>query len=182
MINNRENFINEVNSFLRSEGKGMLISENHINEKHRLLIALIDKIYINSTILFRTDELSNITEYFKFHTMNTPTAGETIKFGHNFYQFDSYASEDSWSMTSEKLRIAIVYPIDQIKNNPIALQSIDDLYTNKEVDKVFFISHLNYKESDFSFLSRYIQRKCILDLIIENSRYFYQTSNSEGNT
>ena len=176
MINNRENFINEINSFLRSEDSGMLITGNHHNEKHRLLVALIDNYFINTTILFRTDSMNKITDHFRFHSMTTPKAGDIVVFGHNSYEFDAFTDSDTWLKTSNNFRVAIVYPIDQLVKKAFMLESIENLFEKKIINKVFFVSWTDCKGSDYSILNKYVQHKCVLDSFEEYSRYFQQDS------
>lgn len=100
-MNNKYSLINNILNFLENNEKVVLITGTNQYEKHKTVIALLNKYCLKSRILFRTNCMSNIynesflgwTGYLK----KKIKSGETFKISKNYYQVDSFNTEQTWN-------------------------------------------------------------------------------------
>lgn len=155
---NKEQSIKYIEDFLASNKKGILVKGNQQFEKHKLVMALVNKHYNKSKILFRINAMQNIenNEFLGWtkKVKKNPKSGEQMKIGNNFYEFDSFNSCTTWNNTDMNFKCAIVYPIDAIiRENK--LEALENLYNHKNIDKVFLISWYDREDYDFLKLKEY---------------------------
>lgn len=173
-MNNKDNAIKDIEKFLRSDKKCMLITGTHQFKKHVLVMALLEKYYKNAEVLFRASGVE--------HAFTTPNvlgqfvnnkykAGEIFRIGGNFYSVDSYARGDTWNKTSNSFDFAIVFAIDGITKNIKYMESIDDLFKTKKIDKIFLVSWTDHKEDELSIYDEFVDAKTIYDAEEEDIHY-----------
>lgn len=100
-MNGKEQAKEKIVEFLRSNEKAMISTGTHQYNKHKLLMAMLNKYYMNAKILFRVNGLSNLTNenFVGFAGLKKPPkAGELIKLGNNYYAFDSI-NRSTWRKT-----------------------------------------------------------------------------------
>ena len=172
-MSNKATVISQFEEFLKSDDKGVLITGTHQYEKHKLAMAVIDKYFRNANILFRINSLQNICDapFLGWAGVKKqPKAGEKIKIGKNFYQFDSFNNEGTWYKTDHKVDIAIIYPIDAMfRNNNF--KAIKDLFEFKNIDKIIMCSWTDKADYDYSLLSEYYNTYIIYDALEEDPEY-----------
>jgi hypothetical protein len=149
----------------------MLITGSHQYDKHKAVIQYLDKNHKNIRVLFRTNSMAMVKEHLNAPMSATPKAGQTIKIGNNKYEFDAFTSRVTWHHSSNKFAAVIVYPIDPIARKSLSLESIEDLYSYKTFQKIFFISWTDNKDNDYSIFDKYIDRKCTFDAEEEDQDY-----------
>ena len=180
MGNNKNEYINSIEKFLKSEDKGILVTGTHQYEKHKLIMAIINKDFKNAKILFRTNGMDNISnrEFVGWTVLKRKKikSGEKVKIGKNFYEFDTFNTTNTWSRTSTNFDFAIVYPIDSmIRENK--LDGIDNLYTNKEIKKIFLVSWTDSISYDYEKISKYYNEHIIYDAEEEDIEYHKRVLN-----
>lgn len=172
-MSNKATVISQFEEFLKSDDKGVLITGTHQYEKHKLAMAIIEKHFENANILFRTNALQSITErdFLGWAGVEKqPKAGEKIKIGNNFYQFDSFNNERTWYKTDHKVDFAIVYPIDALCRKK-DIKPIEDLYEYKEINKIILCSWTDKADYDYSLFSEYCNNHIIYDAYEEDPEY-----------
>ena len=83
-MSNKDEAIMKIESFLTSEHTGLLLTGSNQYEKHRLVMALLEKNFSGSHILFRINSMQNITvsEFLGWAGVHKkPKAGQTLKIG-----------------------------------------------------------------------------------------------------
>jgi hypothetical protein len=175
-INGKKQAVEEIEKFLRSEDKGILITGTHQYDKHKLVMAIIEKKYKKANILFRTNSMSNIKDRDFLGwcgVKKTPKAGEKIKIGNNYYQFDSCNTRNTWSNTSKDFDVAILYPLDSAYRGKIK-EILDDLYIRKNISKIFLVSWTDRKDYNYSELSNYYINSIVYDALEEDKDYHFR--------
>jgi len=169
-MNGKQQAIDKITEFLKSDEKGILITGTHQFKKHYLVMSLLEKYYKNAHILFRINGMSNITIDSFTPLSKQPKAGEVVKLGNNYYEFDAFTSRGTWSKTSRISDFAIVYPIDAMcrKNN---IEPIQELYNFKNIGKIFLCSWTDHDEDDYSIFSDYYKNHVIYDAEEEDMAY-----------
>ena len=173
-MNNLQDARKDILDFMRSDKKCMLITGTHQYKKHVLVMALIDKYYQNAHVLFRASGVN--------HAFTTPDilgklvdqkrkAGEIFKLNNNYYCVDAYLRKDTWYKSANKHNFAIVYPIDGITDDPKLLDSIENLFVDKQIDKIFLVSWTDHKKEDVSIYNKYVDVATIYDVEEEDIHY-----------
>lgn len=170
LMNGKELAIKEIENFLRSNEKGLLITGTHQYEKHRLVMKIINKCYKNAHILFRINSMDNITDDAFIGLHKKPRAGEKIKIGNNYYEFDSFNTKSTWSRTCNDLDFAILYPIDALCRS-MKKEAIEDLYNDKKIGKILLCSWTDNLNYDFSKFSEFYSKRVIYDAEEEDFDY-----------
>ncbi|HCC07261.1 MAG TPA: hypothetical protein DEP72_03715 [Clostridiales bacterium] len=173
MTNNKKQAIEKITEFLKSDEKIMLLKGTHQYNKHKLIMALLDKNYKNAKILFRINGMSNLTgeNFVGFAGITkVPKIGDNIKIYNNYYEFDTI-NKSSWSKSSSSYNFAIIYPLDAyIRNNDIATL-VEDLTISKKIDKIFLVTWTDRKDYDYSKFSKHFDREVIYDAEEEDLEY-----------
>ncbi|WP_407313668.1 hypothetical protein [Desulfosporosinus sp. SB140] len=86
-MGNREQAVAQIEEFLRSNEKCMLLTGTHQYEKHKLIIRILNKKLEGHLILFRTNSMQNIEneEFLGWAKVKRNLkVGERVKIGKNF--------------------------------------------------------------------------------------------------
>lgn len=161
----KQEAIARIESFLQSNDTGVLLTGNNQYEKHLLLMALLEKNFSGAHILFRINSMKNIpnSEFLGCVGVHKqPKAGELVKIGHNYYEFDSLFNQNTWNRTSPEFDFAICYPIDALATKRDC-SPIEDLYKWKQIQKLFLCSWYDNAGMDYSFLHEYYDQHIIYD-------------------
>lgn len=161
-LHNKESVKMDIEEFLNSEDKYMLITGTNQYKKHLIVMALLNKFYRNVSVLFRTNAMGNVAEreWLGRFVKKQPKAGEHFRIEKNIYQADSFTNRLTWSKTDSNIDFAIVYPIEAIARKDVKMDCIEDLFRNKNIGKVFLISWTD-NNYDYSIFDKYIDRKSI---------------------
>jgi hypothetical protein len=167
-MNGKNQAIDNIIKFLKSDDKGVLLTGTNQFRKHYLVMSLLDKYYKNANVLFRINGMSNIIIDSFTPLSKQPKAGEVVRLGNNNYEFDAFTSRSTWTKTNREFDFAIVYPIDAMcrKHN---VEPIDEIYRFKRINKIFLCSWIDRVEYDYSILSDYYQSHIIYDIEKEDS-------------
>ncbi len=176
-MNGKEQAIEEIEEFLKSDDKGLLITGTHQYQKHVLVMKILNKYYKNAHILFRINSMDNLTDDAFIGLSKKPKAGEKIKIGNNYYEFDSFNTRSTWSRTSNNFDFAILYPIDALCRS-MKKDAIKDLYTDKNIDKIFLCSWTDNLNYDFSKFSEFYSKHVIYDAEEEEPDYHQRVVNN----
>ena len=169
-MNGKQQAIDKIIEFLKSDDKGMLITGTNQYKKHYLVMAMLEKHYKNAHILFRINGMMNIADRNFTPFGKQPKAGEVVRLKNNYYVFDAFTSRTTWRKTLKEFDFAIVYPIDYLcRNNN--LEPIDELYQFRNIGKTFLCSWTDSKENDYSLLSNYYSMHVIYDAEEEDLAY-----------
>lgn len=164
-MNNRANLISQIEDFMSSDEKCMLITGTHQYEKHKTVIEFLEEHYKGLSILFRSSGMCMLTnrEFLGFAGVSKqPKAGAKFNIGRNLYQCDSFNKDSTMYKTSNDFIVAIVYPLDSIlKNGDIS--GIENLFSRNKVEKIFLITWTDRKEHDLTKISEYVNRYVIYD-------------------
>lgn len=131
-------------------------------------MAMINEYYKNAKILFRINAMGNITDNNFTPLEKQPKAGETVKIGGNYYQFDTFTNKGTWYKTDNDFDFAIVYPIDALcreKN----IEPIKDLMKYKNINKLFLCSWVDKEDHDYSIFSDYFTKQIMFDREEQNN-------------
>lgn len=172
-MNNREHAILQIQEFLKSDEKGLLMTGTHQYEKHKLVMRILDQQMKNHLILFRTNGMKNISNDDHLGwagVKKNPKAGERIRIGRNTYECDSSIVSSTWYKTNRQFTCAIVYPIDPLLRSG-NLETVEDLFRSKDISKVFLVSWTDHKDRDYSMLSSYFAQHVIYDAEEEDPEY-----------
>lgn len=172
-MNNKATAIAQFEEFIKSDDKGILITGTHQYEKHKLAMAVINKHYTGAKILFRINALQNISDdaFLGWAGLKKqPKAGEKIKIGKNFYQFDSFNNQGTWHKTDHDFDFAIVYPIDSLCKEK-DIKPIQDLFEHKQIKKIILCSWTDKADYDYSLFSEYHTNHIIYDALEEDPEY-----------
>lgn len=172
-MNNKEECFNKIMEFLNNEDKCILVKGTNQYKKHKLVMSIINKHYKNEKILFRVNGMENISDnpFLGWTGIKKKVkSGENIKIGNNYYQFDSMNTSNTWFNTDKKFKFAIVYPIDPIIRNK-KYEALENLFNNKDLEKIFLISWTDSKKYDYNGLERYTDSIAIYDAEEEDVEY-----------
>lgn len=171
-MNNKEQAAAQIEEFLQSDEKCMLLTGTHQYEKHKLVMRILNKHENKLLVLFRSNAMQNLNgnEFLGWAGVKkNPKSGERLKIGSNTYECDSLNTSSTWSRTSGKFACALVYPIDPLCRSK-NLEAIDNLF-RKEISKIFLISWTDSKDYDYSIFSKYVSRHVVYDAEQEDPAY-----------
>jgi len=99
-----------------------------------------------------------------------PKMGQPFRIKNNIYEADTFTNSSSWHKTSREFDYAIFYPIDAIARRDVNIKCIDNLFSKKDIGKIFLVSwtDINY---DYSIFDDYVDRRCIYDAEEEDIEY-----------
>ncbi|HCQ91680.1 MAG TPA: hypothetical protein DIU45_20720 [Clostridium sp.] len=181
-MNGKEQAIEQITEFLKSDEKAIILTGTHQYKKHKLIMALLNKYYKNAKILFRVNGMDNITneEFAGFVGIKkTPKSGEWIKVSNNYYAFDSL-NRTTWRRSGNKFDFAILYPIDSAIRGNIN-DVLEDLTKYKDIRKLFLVSWTDNKSYDYATISKYYDRHVIYDAEEEEPAYHKRVSDMVNN-
>lgn len=165
-MNNKTNAINNIEEFLRSEERGMLLTGTHQNKKHTLILAALSELKNKATILFRVNGMDNVGSFLNNHDRRYET-GHGYRLGVGEVYIDSINSA-SWNKTPHHVDYAILYPIDSVCRMKNKDRVISDLLKRVE-KKIFFVSWTDVH--DYSWLDPNVDRKVVYDAEEEDPAY-----------
>jgi hypothetical protein len=157
----------QLNDFMNSDEKCVLITGTHQFEKHVLALRTVAKQADRSNILFRVNALDNLGSILKSHNRKYKS-GVAYKVGSNNLYFDSLRS-NTWRNTPQNIEYAILYPLDSVTKSNNQQEVIDDLFSFTGIKKIFLVSWTD--RHDFSWVNEYIDRHVIYDAEEENPAY-----------
>lgn len=178
-MNGKEQAIAQIEEFLKSDEKCMLLTGTHQYKKHKLIVAVLNQHLERSLILFRTNSMQNITdeEFLGWAGVKKqPRAGDRVKIGKNTYEFDSLNTSSTWHKTNHNFSCAICYPIDSLCRN-YNFETLDNLFREKNVQKIFLVSWTDQNEYDYSKFSQYFSRHAVYDAEEEEPAYHKRVIN-----
>ena len=154
----------KIKSFLSSDKRCMFVTGSAMYNKHKLVMAALDTLLRDSTILFRTNALLNIpvSGFLDWVGVSKiPASGQKYRIYNNYYQFDSMGNSGPRSRTANYVDCAIVYPAESaILYDKFA--PIEELFSRKRVGKVFIIVNKNMSLCECGNLQKYVD--CTLEL------------------
>lgn len=165
-MSNKDEAIMKIESFLTSDHTGLLLTGSNQYEKHRLVMALLEKNFSGAHILFRINSMQNIPDPAFLGWVGIrkpPKSGQALKIGHNYYEFDSLFNQGTWNKTSQKFDFAICYPIDALAAKKDC-KPVEELYEWKQIEKVFLCSWYDRVGDGYSFLDEYYDQHVTYDL------------------
>lgn len=169
-MNGKEQAVDKIIKFIKSDEKGLLITGTHQYKKHYLIMALLNRYYKNAHILFRINSMQHITNDNFTPLKKQPKAGEVVKIENNYYEFDALFSRETWHKTSHEFNFGIVYPIDAMcRDNKI--EPVKDMIDFKKIDKLFLCSWTDCPEYDYSIFSKYYTPHVVYDVEEEDPAY-----------
>lgn len=169
-MNGKQQAIDQILDFLKSDEKGLLITGTYQFKKHYLVMALLEKHFKNAKILFRINGMMNIDDDNFTPFKNQPKAGEFHRLKNNYYAFDAFTSKITWRKTLQDYDFAIVYPIDYLCRSG-KTEPIEELFQFRNIGKTFFCSWTDSKENDYSLLSDFYSRHVVYDAEEEDISY-----------
>ncbi|EGO63465.1 hypothetical protein [Acetonema longum] len=169
-MNRKQQAIKDIENFLESDEKCVLITGTHQYEKHKLVMKILNTHYKNAHILFRINSMDNITDDIFIGLSKKPSAGAQIKLSNNYYEFDSFNTSSTWRKTSNRFDFAIFYPIDALCRS-LKKEAISNLFEYKSIPKIFLCSWTDNSYYDYSKLSEFFSRQVIYDAEEEDLAY-----------
>ena len=170
-MNGKQQAIDKITDFMKSDRTGMLITGTHQYKKHYKVMALINKHYKNAKVLYRINGMANIDDRNFSPLSKRPKAGEIVRLENNYYVFDAFTSRATWSKTMHHdYDFAIVYPIDAIcrKGN---IEPIQELLQYRKVGKLFLCSWTDHDDYDYTMFSSFFTDHVIYDAEEEDVHY-----------
>lgn len=143
-------------------------------KKHILVMYVLNQCYKNAKILFRSNGVSNAFDNRNIlgaFESKKHKAGEFFKIENNYYSVDSFNNRSTWGKTDFDYNFAIVYPIDAITRKSTDLKCIEDLFNNKDIDKIFLVSWTDHNHDDVAIYDKFIDSKTIYDVEEEDIHY-----------
>ncbi len=176
-MNGKQQAIEQIEDFLKSNEKCILITGTHQYQKHRLVMKILNKNYKNAHILFRINSMDNITDDAFIGLSKKPISGERLKIANTLYEFDSFNTSSSWSKTSSNFDFAILYPIDALCRS-MKKEAISNLFEHKNIRKIFLCSWTDNIDYDYLKFSEFFSRQVIYDAEEEDSAYHQRVIDS----
>lgn len=170
-MNNEKQVISQIKEFVDSDERVMLLSGSHKNNKHKLVMAILNEYFDNSKILFRANSLRNIPEndFLGFAGISKiPAAGKISKIYNNYFEFDSF-SKATWNRTNEKFNFSILYPIDAIVRNK-SYGILDNLFNQKDIGKIFLVTCTDAVEN-YTSISDFCDKHVIYDFLEDDPEF-----------
>ena len=162
--------VKDIVRFLGDDESGMLITGTFQCKKHYLVMAVLEQNYKNARILFRINSMQNIAMREFTPLKKVPRAGELVRIGQNYYEFDAAFSKQTWSKTSQSFDACIVYPIDAICSKP-DIEPIQDLHKYKQINKCFYCSWTDSPRNNYSLLESFYTCSTVYDAEEEDPSY-----------
>lgn len=163
-MNTLEKAVHEIENFLTSNEKCMLLKGTNQYKKHPLVLSLINQSNEDVKILFRVNALQNLNTFLQIN-QNLKT-GTAYNFGGNILYIDSINSQ-SWTKTPNDFDFAVLYPVDSaIKSNRSDSILLDVFSRSK---KVILVSWTD--SYDYSSIENVIDRIVTYDAEAEDPDY-----------
>ncbi|NRS14935.1 hypothetical protein HP398_00620 [Brevibacillus sp. HB1.4B] len=168
-MNNRSNAYEKIVDFLASSKKALLLTGTHQYEKHPLILkAIKTNVEKPSTVLFRANSMKNLDAI--FNTNKQFKTGTAYKFGNHQLFIDSI-NPSSWKTTKRKYDYAILYPFDSTIKGSSFEKVMEDLYTRRDINKIFLVSWTDNVGYDYRKMSQFYDEHVIFDALEEKPDY-----------
>lgn len=170
-MNNRQQAIEKITDFFKTENKILLLTGTYQNEKHKLILQQIARsVPSPSTILFRVNGMDNVGSFIGNHTTRFQT-GTSYKLG-NHKLFIDTINKGSWKSTHGEYNFAILYPVDSVLRMKNKEAILDDLCIRRRIGKIFIVSWTDHEGDDYSWLDKYkLDDHVIFDAEEEDPKY-----------
>ena len=177
-MNGKQQAIDKITEFLKSDENGLLITGTHQYKKHYLIMALLNKHYKNARILFRINSMQNIPNDSFTPLKKQPKAGEVVRIENNYYEFDALTSKATWHKTSREFDFVIVYPVDAMCRNG-QIEPIKDVLDYKKIGKIFLCSWTDNQEYNYSIFADYYSTQVVYDAEEDDPAYHNRVLGNE---
>lgn len=159
-MNTREKATKNIEEFLKSDEKCMLLTGTHQIEKHKLILQVINRsVLVKSRILFRVNALNNVESIFQNSRLKVK-AGEPKKLGRHIMYIDSI-NRATWDKVEKNIDYVIAYPLDSISGCSNREEIIENLLQTKGLKKLFLVSWVDVQDN--TWLENIIDRKVVFD-------------------
>ncbi|QIK86633.1 hypothetical protein G7061_08425 [Erysipelothrix sp. HDW6B] len=172
-MNDKAKFISDLKDFIMSDGKGVLITGTHQYSKHKVIISVLNEMYKNKKILFRSNSMNNLSnsDFVGFAGINKqPKSNQWYKVGNNYYMFDSFNNSRTNASRSNQFDFAIVYPIDAMIREK-KYNRMYDLDSQYNLKKIFYVSWTDRSSYVYNDINDLYQNHLIYDVEQEDPEY-----------
>lgn len=163
-MNTLEKAVHEIENFLTSNEKCMLLKGTNQYKKHPLVISLINQSSENIKLLFRVNALQNLDTFLQIN--QKLKTGTPYKYDKNILYIDSINSQ-SWTKTPNDFDYAVIYPIDSIIKSNQRDSIMLDVF--RRAKKVILVSWTD--SYDYSSIANVIDRIVTYDAEAEDPDY-----------
>ncbi|WP_010500116.1 hypothetical protein [Paenibacillus elgii] len=167
-MNTRNDAIEGIINFLKSDKKSLLLTGTHQYEKHKIVLQTISRnIESSSTILFRGNSVQNFGTFFENHTADFKT-GNGYKLGKHVMYLDTM-NRTSWKKSKSNYDFGVIYPLDSVYKNSKRAEILDDMFDR--CNKVFLVSWTDNLSYDYTKISNYYDDHIVFDALEERPDY-----------
>ncbi|WP_019243736.1 MULTISPECIES: hypothetical protein [Bacillus] len=165
-MNTLEKAKKELEEFMNSNQKVVLIKGTHQFKKHLLALHMIGKHSTNSKVLFRCNTLRNAEDFLQLK--RPAKTGEAYIFQPNHQVYLDTNRSFNWRNTPKEIDYSILYPIDSICDDSSKIEIIEDII-NRSKQKIFLVSWTD--SHDYTWLQPYLCTTVIYDAEKEDPIY-----------
>lgn len=170
-MNNRQQAVEKITDFIKSDSKILLLTGTHQYEKHKIVLQGLSQTFSSpSSILFRVNGMDNVGSF-----LNTPNTryqtGIPYKLAKHKLFIDSINSS-SWKRTKAEYDFAVLYPVDSVLKVKNKQDILEDLCIDRRIGKIFIVSWTDHDCDDYSCFGKYIiDEHVVFDAAEENPAY-----------
>lgn len=153
-MNTRTKALEEINSFLQSNHRFMLLTGTFQTEKHPLVLAaILTQFPTPATILFRANHANHFDTFLSpvLKLSKKPKTGTPIAIQGGYTLYIDTTNRSSWGSSPSNIDIAVVYPIDSLSLQ-LGDECVQDLIARK-AKKIILVSWTDNK--DFSWVNQF---------------------------
>lgn len=157
-MNTLQNAIEQLEEFMNSTERMVLIKGTEHFKKHLLALHIIGNMTEKCNILFRCNTIQNAGDFLK--TKTPARLGKAYLFDDQHTVYIDTNSNFMWKKSPEEVDYSIVYPFDSVCKEQNKEAIIEDII-NRTKKKIFIVS---CKDSyDYDWLNNYVDRHVIYD-------------------
>lgn len=134
-MNTKEKVIAEINRFLASDNKYLLLTGTFQNEKHPLVLDMLAMTPGPLSILFRSSTMQNASLFLE--NKKPRSRGTPIILGTHKIYLDSI-NKTSWRISPKQVDVGILYPIDAF--SPSEGHACVEDFLTRGAQKIFLVS------------------------------------------
>jgi len=170
-MSNRQQAIEKIADFIKSDRKILLLTGTHQHEKHKIVLQVISRTVSSpSSILFRVNSMDNVGSFLKTPGTRYQTGTPYNLARHKLF-IDSINSS-SWKKTKTEYDFAVLYPVDSVLKVKNKQDILEDLCIDRRIGKIFIVSWTDHDCDDYSCFSKYIiDEHVVFDAEEENPAY-----------
>ncbi|WP_042348073.1 hypothetical protein [Bacillus massiliigorillae] len=157
-MNTLHKAIDQLEEFMTSTEKTVLIKGTQHFKKHLLALHIIGNVTEKCNILFRCNTIHNAGDFLK--TKTPARAGKAYLFDNEHSVYIDTNSRFTWGKSPKEVDYSIVYPIDSLCKEYNKEVIIEDIIQRTK-KKIFLISCKDVH--DYQWLNQYVQRYVIYD-------------------